>query len=118
METLRLRRIQEPSQVESLLEAYVSGVGRLPQGAYPVRDRSGLPSRVQVIVSRALTQGHVWSAWECGARFWLFTGEMSLALSRERGTPVLVVHVYNEDGEVVDSGTWRYAVGRWSRCAD
>jgi len=118
METLRLRRIQEPSQVESLLETYVSGVGNLPRDAYPVRDRSGLPSRVQAIVSRAITQGHVWSAWARGAHFWLFTGEMSLPLSRERGTPVLVVHLHNEDGEVVDSGTWRYALGCWSRCAD
>ena len=119
METLRLRRIQEPSRVESLLDAYISRACLLPEGAYQIRDRSSLPNRVQMIVSRAMTQGHVWSAWARGSEFWLFTGEMSLPLSRERGSPVLSVHVHNEDGEVMDSGTWRYdPLGTWSRCAD
>ena len=119
METLRLRRIQEPSRVESLLEAYISRTRILPEGAYQIRDRSGLPSRVQTIVSRATVQGHVWSAWARGAHVWLFTCEMSLPLSRERGAPVLIVRLHNEDGEVIDSGTWRYdQLGAWSRCAD
>jgi hypothetical protein len=119
METLRLRRIQEPARVESLLESFISRTRVLPEGAYQIRDRSALPNRIQPIVSRANTQGHVWSAWARGAQIWLFTCEMSLPLSRERGAPVLMVHVYNEDGEVVDSGTWRYdPLGAWSRCAD
>jgi len=119
METLRLRRIQEPSRVESLLEAYISRARILPEGAYQIRDRRELPNRVQTIVSRARTQGQVWSAWARGAHFWLFTCEMSLPLSRERGSPVLMVHLHNEDGEVMDTGTWRYdPLGSWSRCAD
>jgi hypothetical protein len=118
METLRLRRIQEPSRVESLLEAYISHTGIVPEGAYQIRDRRDLPTRVQTIVSRARAQGHVWSGWARGAHIWLFTCEMSLPLSRERGAPVLLVRLYNEEGEVTDSGTWRYQLGTWSRCAD
>jgi hypothetical protein len=119
METLRLRRMQVPSRVENLLEAYISRTHSLPDGAYQIRDRSELPARVQAMVTRALAQGHVWSGWARGAQVWLFTAEMSLALSRERGSPVLIVHLHNEDGEVVDSGTWRYdPLGAWSRCAD
>ena len=119
METLRLRRIQEPSRVESLLRAYVTRTNLLPESAYQVRDRSELPNRVQTIVSRAITQGQVWLAWARGSHVWLFTCEMSLPLSRERGAPVLTVRLHNEDGEVMDSGTWRYdPLGTWSRCAD
>ncbi len=119
METLKLRRIQEPSRVESLLEAYIAHSNRLPDGAYQVRDRTGLPKRVQAIVIRALTQGQVWSAWARAAHIWLFTCEMSLPLSRERRAPVLIVHLHDEDGELTDSGTWRYDPhGTWSRCAD
>ncbi len=119
METLRLRRIQQPSRVERLLEAYISRAGVLPEDAYQVRDRSELPGRVQAIVTRAIAQGQVWSGWARGALVWLFTCEMSLPLSRERGAPVLTVHLHNEEGEVMDSGTWRYdPLGSWSRCAD
>jgi len=119
METLRLRRIQEPSRVERLLEAYISRRGIVPESAYQVRDRNELPGRVQMVVGRAIAQGQVWSGWARGAQVWVFTCEMSLPLSRERGAPVLTVTCYNEDGEVTDSGTWRYDnLGSWSRCAD
>jgi hypothetical protein len=119
METLRLRRLQVPSRVESLLEAYISRARVLPDGAYQIRDPRGLPNRLQTIVSRAIAQGHVWSGWARGTDVWLFTCEMSLPLSRERGAPVLIVRLHNEDGEVMESGTWRYdPLGTWSRCAD
>ena len=119
METLRLRRIQEPSRIERLLEAYISRSGILPEDAYQVRDRSELPTRLHAIVRRALAQGHVWSARVHGTQVWLFTCDMSLPLSRERGAPVLTVRLHNEDGEVVDSGMWRYdPMGAWNRCAD
>jgi hypothetical protein len=43
---------------------------------------------------------------------------MSLALSCERGVPVLLVNAYGEDAELTDSGVWRYDLsGTWSRCA-
>jgi len=119
METVRLRRIQEPSRIERLLEAYIARSGILPESAYQVRDRSELPTRLHAIVRRAVAQGHVWSGWALGTQVWLFTCDMSFQLSRERGAPVLTVRLYNEDGEVADSGTWAFdSMGAWSRCAD
>jgi hypothetical protein len=52
METLRLRRIQEPSRVERLLEAYVSRTGNLPDEAYQVGDKTELPQRLQIVAAR------------------------------------------------------------------
>ena len=119
METLRLRRIQEPSRVERLLEAYVSRSAVLPHGAYQLRDPRELPPTLRGLIARATTQGETWSCWANGSRLWLFVCEMSLALSRERGAPVIVVRQYNEDGEVTDSATWRFdATGTWTRCHD
>ena len=119
METLRLRRMQEPSRVQRLLEAYVSRADILPEGSYPVRNPGDLPARLKIVIARALTQGHVWVCWARAAQIWLFTCEMSLALSRERGAPVVLVRGYDEDGELKDSGTWRIdELGTWSRCAD
>ena len=119
METLRLRRLQEPSRVQRLLEAYVSRANLLPEGSYPVRNPSELPERLKSVIARALAQGHVWLCWAHTSQIWLFTAEMSLALSRERGAPVVMVRRYDEDGELKDSGTWRIdALGTWSRCAD
>lgn len=119
METLRLRRMQEPSRVQRLLEAYVSRANILPEGSYPVRDARELPPRLKVVIARALAQGHVWACWARTSQIWLFTCEMSLPLSRERGAPVVAVRGYDEDGELKESGTWRIdALGNWSRCAD
>jgi hypothetical protein len=44
---------------------------------------------------------------------------MSLALSRERGAPVLLVNRYAESGELKDAGSWMTDHdGKWRRCAD
>ena len=119
METLRLRRIQEPSRVERLLEAYVSRSAALPHGSYQLRDSRELPQGLRSLIARATTQGETWSCWAHGSRLWLFICEMSLALSRERGAPVIVVRQYNETAEVTDSATWRFdATGAWTRCHD
>jgi hypothetical protein len=119
METLRLRRIQEPSRVERLLEAYVSRSVTLPHGSYQIRDSRELPQTLRSVIACATTQGETWSCWALGSHLWLFVCEMSLALSRERGAPVIVVRQYNEDANVTDSGTWRFdAMGAWTRCAD
>ena len=119
METLRLRRIQEPSRVERLLDACISRTTMLPPGSYQLRDPGEFPPSLKSVVSRASSLGETWSCWAHGARIWLFVCEMSLALSRERGAPVLLVRQYNEDGEVADSGTWRFdGVSAWTRCAD
>ncbi len=119
METLRLRKIQQPSQVERLLEAYVTRGSFLPEGAYQIRDPEALPSKLRQILTQATGKGEVWACWSYGVRTWLFTGEMSLPLSRERGTPVLHVNLYAEDGELKEAGTWMAApAGKWQRCGD
>jgi hypothetical protein len=119
VETRRLRRLQQPSQVERLLEAYVTRGNFLPEGAYRVRDPEALPAKLRRILIRATGQGEVWTCWTYGVRFWLFTGNMSLPLSRERGTPVLRVSLYDDEGELKEAGTWMAAPGgKWQRCAD
>lgn len=119
METLRLRRIQEPSRVERLLDAYISRTAILPPNSYQVRDSCELPQSLRRVVARAADQGETWACWANSSRMWLFVCEMSLALSRERGAPVIVVRQYNEEADVTDSGTWRFdALGAWTRCAD
>lgn len=119
METLRLRRIQEPSRVERLLEAYVSRSVTLPPQAYQIRDSRQLPPSLRSVIARAAKQGETCCCWAHGSNLWLFVCEMSLPLSRERGAPVIVVQQYNEDGDVTDSGSWRFdATGGWTRCQD
>lgn len=119
MDTLRLRRMQEPSRVQRLLEAYVLRANILPEGSYPLRDPRELPPSLQIVIARALSQGQAWVSWARTHQIWLFTCEMSLPLSRERGAPVVLVRRYDEDGGLQDSGAWRFdALGNWSRCAD
>jgi hypothetical protein len=119
METLRLRRIQEPSRIERILEAYISRTSSLPHDAHQIRDQSKLPKNLRVLLARALEEGRVWSCWGWGPQLWLFTCHMSLSLSRERGVPVILVQLYGEDGDLKDSGTWRFEPpGNWTRCAD
>jgi hypothetical protein len=120
METLRLHRIQEPSRVERILDAYISRTSSLPYDAYQIRDPSKLPENLQVLLARVLKEGRVWSCWARGPQhIWLFTCHMSLALSRERGAPVILEQLYREDGELKDSGIWRFdPLEHWTRCAD
>ncbi len=119
METLRLRRMQEPSRVERLLEAYVARAGCLPNDAYQLRDPRELPRGLHAVLTRAVEEGQAWSCWARGAEIWLFTCHMSLALSRERGAAVLLVQRYAEDAQLQDSGAWRFdPQGTWTRCSD
>jgi hypothetical protein len=119
METVRLRNLQQPSQVEVLLEALVSRGNLLPKDAYRIRDPKALSSQLQMIAARAASEGRIWAAWATTHYTWLFTGEMSLHLSRERGTPVLLVNRYDENGELEDTGSWAAdAQGKWQRCGD
>jgi hypothetical protein len=119
METLRLRRIQEPSRVERLLEAYISRAGIVSDHAYQIRNRNQLPRGLQLLLIRAIEEGQVWSCWADAAQMWLFTCHMSLAQSRERGSPVLLVRLYGAEAELLDSGAFRYdALGNWSRCSE
>jgi hypothetical protein len=119
METVRLRKLLQPSQIEVLLEALVSRGNLLPKDCYRIRDPQTLPSQLQMIVARAVSEGRIWACWANAHYTWLFTSEMSLHLSRERGTPVLLVNRYSENGELEDTGPWMAdAAGRWQRLKD
>jgi len=120
VETLRLRRIQQPSQVERLLDAYISRSTVLPQGSYQIRDPNAVPTGLQRIVSQATEQGKVWSCWRTSSSdTLLFTCEISMPLSRKRGTPVLQVCLYNKDGSLRDSDSWTTdRAGTWQRSSE
>ena len=116
METNRLRKLQVPSHVERLLNVLVSGSDVLPPGAYQIRGQSSVPRELRRLVLRATQKGQVWSCWAHTFRTWLFTGEMSLPLSRERGAPVLLVNLYSDEG-LQDSAPWMPdRNGKWCRC--
>ena len=119
METTRLRNLQQPSQTKLLLETFVSRTELLPRGAFRIRDPKALSSQLQSVLARAVADGRIWAAWADSHHIWLFTCEMSLLLSRERGTPVLLVDRYGEDGQLQNSGPWAAdAEGKWQRCGE
>ena len=119
METLTLRRMQEPSRVERLLDSYIAHGGELPDNCYQVRDSSNLPHALRTILARAIEQGEAWACRARGSQPWLFTCHMSLERSRERGGPVLLVRLYGEEGALLDSGAFRFdPEGKWTRCID
>jgi hypothetical protein len=94
-------------------------VSDVPKGSRKLPDRSELSSALQRIVIQAKLKEQVWSSWTDGHRVWLFTAEMSLPLSRERGLPVLQVSWYGEHGEATKSGSWVCdREGKWRRCSD
>jgi hypothetical protein len=115
LETQRLRRIQLP-HVGRLLDAYVSRSNLLPKEAYQIRDPASVPAALRTLLDEATRQGRVWSCWTSGSAHWLFTCQMSLTQSRERGTPVLHVSLYNEEGALKDAGSWTTdRAGAWRR---
>ena len=119
METRRLRTIQQPSHIEKLLEALVSRANLLPKDCYQIRDPDALPSQLQRLIARAAQEGRVWRCWANSYETCLFTCEMSLPRSRERGSPVLLVNRYSESGELQDAGSWMSdQEGKWRPCAD
>ena len=119
METMRLRNIQHPAEVERLLESYILRAHLLPKDATRVATASSVPTALRGLVIQAAKQGKTWSCWTYGARTWLFTAEMSLELSRERGAPVLQVHLYGDDGSLREAAALTTdPTGQWQRCAD
>lgn len=114
-----MRRILQPSRVEKLLDVFVSRGGRLPEGSYRIRDPKVLTDEMRKILNRATELGQVWSCWADGLHAWLFTCELSLPRSCERGTPVLHVDLYGEEGRLKDSSSWMADwQGKWCRCAE
>ena len=119
METERLRTIQDPSRLERLLDAYITRSDAVPKEAYPIRDPKAVAPLLKRLLAQATAEGRVWVCWEYGAQQWLFTAEMSLALSRERRTPVLSISRYNGQGELVEGGNFLLDPdGIWRRCAE
>jgi hypothetical protein len=119
METRRLRSIQQPSRIERLLDALISDRELSPKDSYQIRDPSSLPSQLQTLVAQAAEQGRVWACWANSYETWLFTAEMSLPLSRERGAPVLLMSRYDERGELKDAASWiSDPHGTWRRLGD
>lgn len=119
METTRLRQIQQPSRMERLLDTYVARSDVVPPGSYQIRDPGAVPIALQAALNQAIERGDAWSCWLHGPLTWLLVCEMSLPLSRKRGTPVLQVSIYREDGQLKESGLWMTDPdGKWRRCAD
>jgi hypothetical protein len=119
METLRLRSLQQPAQLGRLLEAFVSRGECLPKEAYQIRNARALPKPLRRLITMAASEGRVWTCWEHGVHLSLFTCELALARSRERGAPVLEVTRHDESGDLVDAGNWAAdREGRWVRCAE
>jgi hypothetical protein len=116
---MMLRSIQQPSHIDGLLNSLVQRIGVVPEYADPVEDRSDLPSQLQKVVSAAIKAGQSWLAWaEGGLHYWLFVAEMSLPLSRERGSPVLQLKCYRERGLKETSIWFIDREAKWHRCTD
>jgi hypothetical protein len=120
METTRLRSIQPPKTVDRLLESFVIGTSRVPPDAYQLRTASALPHHaLNSAAHQAQQKDRAWCAWTDDKRTWLFTAEMSLALSREHGIPVLEIRAYSEQGGLEATGFWAHdKQGIWQSCAD
>ena len=71
-----------------------------------MRARSELPSALQKLVRKTERCNGAWQSWSSQHRIQLLVAEISLALSRERGSAVLQVHNYNEQGELQEYSTW------------
>ena len=56
-----------------------------------------MPKELRRILTQATEKGWVWSSWAHKFQTRLFTAEMSLSLSRERGTPVMHIKRYSDD---------------------
>jgi hypothetical protein len=109
-----LDKIQEPFQVERLLDAFATRSGVIPEGAYRVRDPDALAPTLQRVLTEVLT--HPWLCFSNGSHAWLLTGIVSTALSRLRNRPVLWVNVYGEDGALIEVGAWAVNHhGKWGR---
>ena len=119
MDTRRLRTLQQPSHIEKLLEALVSRASLLPKDSYQIRDPGALPPPLRTLIAQAAQEGRVWGCWVNSFETCLFTCEMSLPRSRERGVPVLLVNRYSESGELQEAGSWMSdQEGKWRPCAD
>jgi hypothetical protein len=117
LKKFRLDKIQQPAQVERLLEALATRSGLLPEGAYRIRNAKALPRELQKVLTHVRAQA--WVGFSQGSQSWLFTGVLSRTLSRERDAPVLRVNYYSLEGVLMDVGAWTVEQdGTWRRCGE
>ena len=118
METVRLRAIQQPSRVERLLVAFALRSGIVNPDGYMLRDQRAVPAALQGVIFQAMREERAWCAWKDDSRVSLLICEMLLEPSRERGSPVLNVQLYDEGGELKDDAWWLVDhEGEWRRGA-
>jgi hypothetical protein len=104
MRTLTLRAMQQPTYLDTLLDALVQQLRVLPEDADPIRDHNNLPPALLQIVREATHIGQSWACWANGrGQHWLFVAEMPLT----RGTPLLRLDQYNGTGNLRASSRWR-----------
>ena len=117
MQTIRLRAIKLPSKVQELLDSLVKSRHFLVEGAEPILDPCALPGRLPHTAALAEESQQAWSAWGNVDRAWLYTAELSLPKSRERGLSVLDVRRYEEDGTLESCNSWvASGSNRWEQC--
>ena len=118
MHTMKLRTLQKPSLIESLLDSLSLAQDWVPSGAPLLTRREELTPALQKLAVRAVKGEGAWRACTNpdGVRF--FVAEMSMDLSRERGRPALMVRHYNDKGQLQQYAVWvNSPAGGWQRCA-
>ncbi len=101
MQTERLRTIQHPGRVGDLLESLIESRQVVPPGLTRVASATALSSPLRLLSRAVERRDSIWRAWTDGARVWFFEALFALALSRERGKPVIELREYDEMGEIM-----------------
>jgi hypothetical protein len=117
LEDLWLEKMQQPAQVERLLEGFAMRSGLLPESAHRIRDPAAFPGKLRRLLTEA--GEHVSLCFAHGSQSWLLTGMVSVALSRECNTPALWVNAYSGDGVLIEVGAWTVDHdGKRHRCGE
>lgn len=106
MRTMKLRTLQEPSALETLLGSLVASQHWVTAEAPRISKLSDLPSALQKLTTKAIKGDGAWQAWTSYDGIRLFIAEMSMDLSRERGYPVLKVNYYNDKAQLLKYSVW------------
>jgi hypothetical protein len=104
--------------IDRLLQSLIKYLDLVPIDADAVHDYSELPSDwLKEVVLAAPGAGRNWRGWmDNRLRVWLFVAELSLALSRRLGAPVLQVNFYRESG-LQERAFWSVdRHSKWRRC--
>lgn len=118
METQRLRAIQHPNRVTTLLESWASSQDIIPAKARRIRAMSELSPPLRGLVHRCNADESVWCSWSHDHRIWFVAATLSLELARERKKPVLQIKIYNERGEMTAAAAYVHTLDHgWQRCA-